>query len=137
MAWLAATPKPDPRTRRGKQPEAVALISRLDAMKRDGIVPTMPPNPAPHIVDRLVEMGITETAGMGIGPISWQSIDAWCNRTGIDLPSWEAKLIRQLSVEYVAENRRAESENCPPPWRAEVTQREIEVEIAQLGALLG
>lgn len=137
MAWLAATPKPDPRSRRGKVAEPETPISRLDRMQRLGIDPPMPPNPAPHIIARLIEIGLTEAAGMGIVPIGWQTIDAWCRRTGSDLDPWEARMLRRLSVEYVAENRRAESENCPPPWRAEVTQREIEVEHAQLEALLG
>lgn len=106
-------------------------------MKRDKIVPQMPPNPAPHIIQRLLEIGLAEAAGMGTGPVSWQAIDAWANRTGIILSPWEARLIRSLSVAYVAEGRVAESETCPPPWRAEVSEREKEVELARLRAVLG
>lgn len=109
----------------------------MEKLKRDKIVPQMPPNPVPHIIARLLEIGLTEAAGMGAGPVSWQAIDAWCNRTGVDLLPWEAKLIRSLSVAYVAEGRNAESENCPPPWRASVTDREREVELARLRAVLG
>lgn len=137
MAWLNATPKPDARTKRAKLADAEPALSRIDDMKKRKITPGMPPNPAPHIVARLVEIGLTEAAGMGNGPLSWPTIDAWCNRTGIDLAPWEARLIRQLSVDYVAESRLAESENCPPPWRAEVTQREIETELARLQMVLG
>ena len=96
----------------------------------------MPPNLAPHIIDRLIEIGLTEPAGMGVGPVSWREIDAWCNRT-IDLPPWEARLLRSLSVAYVAEGRRAESENCPPPWRWEPSEREREAEMARLRMVLG
>ena len=88
----------------------------------------------PHIITRLVEIGLTEA---GSSPLSWREIDAWCARTGVDLAPWEARLIRSLSVAYLAEGRKAESETCPPPWRAGVTQREIDADEAALDALLG
>ncbi len=138
MAWLQATPKPDPRRfPNGKVPPTLKLVSRHERMKSDGITPQMPPNPAPHIIDRLIEIGLTEAAGMAAGPLSWQEIDAWCNRTGVDLPPWEARLIRRLSSEYLSESRKAEDENCPPPWRAPVTQRERDVEMERLVMVLG
>jgi hypothetical protein len=136
MAWLNAKPKPDPRTRRGKRDEA-PKVSRLERLKKNGVTPPMPPNPAPHIFDRLIEIGLTEAAGMGAAPISWREIDAWCSRTGIDLDPWEARLIRSLSTAYIAEGHRAEAETCPPPWRAPVTEREIQVEIDVLDMVLG
>lgn len=137
MAWLNATPKPDERTKRAKNSEGRPTISRLEQMKRDKIPLQMPPNPAPHIVDRLVEVGLSEAAGMGIAPLSWQSLNAWQLATGVVLAPWEARLIRRLSVEYVAEGRRAESENAPAPWRTEVTAREMELELARLEMVLG
>lgn len=74
---------------------------------------------------------------MGTAPLSWREINEWQTATGVALSSFEAKTIRKLSVEYVAESRRAESENCPPPWRAEVTDREREVAEAKLRMVLG
>lgn len=136
MAWLNATPKPDESTKRAS-PVAAGEGSRLDQYKRQKIDPPMPPNPAPHIIDRLVEIGLNEAAGMGVGPISWLSIDAWQRLTATYLSPWEAKLIRALSVEYVAESRRAESETCPPPWRAKVTARERDTELQRLQMVLG
>lgn len=140
MAWLNATPKPDERTKRGKrlaEGKVPPPISRIEKMKADKITPQLPPNPAPHIIDRLVEIGMTEAAGMGVGPLSWREINEWQRATSVTLEPWEARLIHSLSVAYVSESRRAESENCPPPWRAEVTKREIEVERAALDLLLG
>lgn len=136
MAWLHATPKPDERSRRAKTEQGPA-ISRLDRMKADGVSPQMPPNPAPHIVERLIEIGLTEAAGMGVGPLSWLSINEWQRAACVRLDPWEAKLIRRLSIEYVAEGRRAEKETCPPPWHREVTQREREIEQKRLQAVLG
>lgn len=106
-------------------------------MKKDGIEPKLPPNPAPHIIHRLTEIGLTEANGMGASPLSWREIEAWQRSTNVCLDPWEARLIRQLSREYLSEAHRAESENCPPPWRTEVTQRELEVEEEQLRMVLG
>lgn len=137
MAWLHARPKPDARSRRGKDEPSGPVLSRLDDLKRKKIDPPMPPNPAPHLLGHLIEMGLTEAAGMGSVPLSWREIAAWQENTCVQLEPWEARLIRNLSKAYLAEGHRAESENCPPPWRAPVTQRELDIEEAQLRALLG
>jgi hypothetical protein len=141
MAWLHATPKPDPRTKRGKRAEAEAeaapKISRIEQLKRDRITPQMPPNPAPHIVEWLIEIGLTDNSGMSATPLTWCEINAWCARTRVSPAPWEARLIRRLSSDYIAESRKAESETCPPPWRAEVSQRELDIEEARLRNVLG
>jgi len=134
MAWLNAMPKPDPRTKRGQAADQPPAISRAAKMKKDGIPIQMPPSPAPHIIDRLVEIGLTDADG---APISWLAINEWQRATCVHLAPWEARLIRRLSVEYVAESRRAESENAAPPWRTDVTPREREVEEARLRTVLG
>jgi hypothetical protein len=136
MAWLAATPKPPAGSKRAQTGQA-PKISRIDQLKKDGIVPHMPANSVPHITQRLIEIGITESNGMGSAPLSWRELSEWQRNTAVDLAPWEARLIRQLSVAYVNESRRAESETCPPPWQAEVTQRELEVAEAKLRMVLG
>ncbi len=106
-------------------------------MTKNKITPQMPANPLPHLVDWLVEMGLSEAAGMGVAPLSWRTIDAWCARTGIDLAPWEARLIRSLSSSYVAMGRVAEDETCAPPWRMLVAQQERDSEMARLEMVLG
>lgn len=96
----------------------------------------MPPNPAPLFTDRLIELGLTQAAGMGAGPISWSELDAWQRQTRVAIEPWEARLLRRLSTIYLAESRKAESENCPPPWRTHVTAREREIEEAALRSVL-
>jgi hypothetical protein len=141
MAWLNATPKPPEGSKRAeliqKKKAEAPKLSRLAEMKRAKIEPAMPPNPLPHLVEWFIEMGMSEANGMGMSPISWREIDAWCHRTGIDLSPWEAQILRRLSVEYLAESRRAEDENCPSPCRTEVTQSERETEQARLEMVLG
>ena len=137
MAWLNATPKPAPGTKRAENAAKLPKISRAEQMKKDKIPVRLPPNPVPAITEKLMELGLSEAAGMGAAPLSWKEIDAWCNRTAVDVPPWEARLIRRLSVEYVAESRRAEDENYPSPWRTEVSPQEIDTEEARLRMVLG
>ena len=137
MAWLNAVPKPDPRSKRAENADAAPAVSRIAAMKASGVTPVMPPNPAPHIVERLIEIGLTEATGTGVGPLGWPTIDAWQRVSGVDLPPWEARLIRSLSVAYVAESRAAESENCPAPWLAPATEASISAELRVLDEVLG
>jgi len=137
MAWLNATPKPPEGSRRAQEKDQPPRLCRAEQMTKDGVTFAMPPNPAPHILGYLLEIGLTEAAGMGAGPISWQSINTWQVAMGKRLPRWEMRLIRKLSVEYLAEGHRAESENCPPPWRVAVSQREKDLEVARLQMVLG
>jgi hypothetical protein len=106
-------------------------------MENAGIPIQMPPNPAPHILTRWMEIGPTEATGMGAGPITWVTIKAWQEVMGISLDRWEARLIRKLSLAYLKEGHLAESENHPAPWRGEVTEREAKVEMARLEMVLG
>jgi hypothetical protein len=130
-------PRPDPRSRRGQVEETKPRRSRIDELKRRKIEPALPPNPAPHITDRLIEIGLTEAAGMGVVPISWREIDAWQRQTCVAIEPWEKRLLRRLSAAYLAENRKAEIEHAPPPWRAQVTAHEREIAEAELRSVLG
>ncbi|WP_241216764.1 hypothetical protein [Sphingomonas koreensis] len=137
MAWLQATPKPPAGSKRAELADHAPKLSRLARMKKDGVAPPMPPNPAPHIIDWLTEIGLVGGGGMGAIPVSWQEIVAWQSASGVRLEPWVARLIHRLSTAYVAFSRKAEEENCPPPWRAPVTQRERDTEEARLRLLLG
>jgi hypothetical protein len=48
MAWLNATPKPPPGSKRAKIASDKPALTRLEQAKRDGIKPQMPAAPAPH-----------------------------------------------------------------------------------------
>lgn len=137
MAWLHAVPKPPEGSRRAQTAGQARRLSRLDQMKKDGIEPRMPPNPLPHLINWLIEIGITESTGTGPKPLSWREIRAWQSNVHVRLAPWEARLLRHLSVAYIAQGRKAESENCPAPWHTEVTQREREIEEEVLRAVLG
>lgn len=140
MAWLAATPKPPEGSRLSEQWDRVdpdAKKSRADRMGKAAAASAMPPNPMPHITERLIEMGLVEVAGMGAVPLSWSTLSAWSQMTGVRLCPWEARTMRRLSAEYLAEGRRAEDMTCPPPWAAPVSEVEISSEQAALERVLG
>ena len=97
----------------------------------------MPPNPLPHLIGWFTEIGMTGSNGMGTTPLNWSEIAAWQTNTRVVLSPWEARLIRSLSLAYVAESRVAEEETCPPPWYGEATEAGKAAEIAILDAVLG
>lgn len=99
--------------------------------------PPMPPNPATIIIDRLIEIGLVSGNGMATLPLAWGEINEWQRSTGVDLPAWEARLIRKLSETYIAEGKKAEHEACPAPWRPEGAQRDHKREANILDSILG
>lgn len=118
VAWLNTTPE------RAKHDKSEApRLTRLETMRRefkdDDYHPEMPPlDGAAFLLSYLFELGPTQAAGMGAAPISHQEIAAWQELTGIVLQPWQARFLRRLSGEYVAESHKAEKRECPAPWRA-------------------
>lgn len=137
LAYLQAVPRPPRGSKRAEAFDPGAALSRRDQMKKDGVPVLMPVNPAPHIIDRLIEVGLTEAAGMGAGPVSWGAINEWQRATRVILPPWEAKLLRRLSSDYLSMSRAAEEETCPAPWRGVPTEAAIKAELRALDAVLG
>lgn len=83
-------------------------------------MPEMPPlEQGGYLVGYLTEIGPTIAAGMGAGPITFEEIDRWCVRIGIDLQPWETRFLKRLSNEYLSEQHRAEKLGCVPPWIAQ------------------
>lgn len=92
-------------------------------MQAEGIDPPTPPCDGLFLVEYLMEIGPIVPAGMGAGSVSWRDIAAWQDCTGILLEPWQAKLIRQLSSDYLNMSREAEKPECPAPW---LSDEEIE-----------
>lgn len=80
----------------------------------------MPPNPAPHIFDWLLDIGPAISGAMGDGPIEWRDMAAWEHHTGIELDPFEARTIRRLSRAYLAQRYDAKKPDCPPPYRVAI-----------------
>jgi len=82
-------------------------------MQEDGIVPPMPILPATSYIEWLMDLGPADPEG---APIGWRTLQAWQECTGIRLQPWEAKLLRSLSGDWLAEKDRAKKPDCPAPW---------------------
>jgi hypothetical protein len=84
-----------------------------------------------------MEIGPVEANGMGRSPIGWQAIDAWARQTLAQPTPWEARLLRRLSADYLAESHRAEDCHHPAPWWPESLEVDQEANERQLRAVLG
>lgn len=85
-------------------------------MKAAKITPQLPPNSVPYLTDWLFEIGPTVSGGMGPSPIGWRDMEAWQALTGVELLPWEAKLLRRLSYDFIAQMQDAKKMDCPDPW---------------------
>jgi len=111
-AWLNTAPN----KRDGDKSKKKELTRRAQ-FKEDGLHELeMPPCDCLHVVTYLFEVGPTMQSGMGESPITHQEIAAWQSNTGIELQTWEARFMRQLSIEYLSEAQRAAEHDCAAPW---------------------
>ena len=72
----------------------------------------MPPCDATYLVGYLFEIGPT----LGETPLTHSEIEAWMRNTGIRLSTWEARVLKRLSIEYLDESRQATDAARPSPW---------------------
>lgn len=84
---------------------------RLDA----GGLPDVPPidSAATHLVDWLFDAGPLNAAGVRL---TWADLESWQRGSGVSLQPWQARMLRALSGEYLAESRGAAEHDAPPPW---------------------
>lgn len=86
-------------------------------MQDDKQTPELPPvEAAGYLVGHLWEVGPTMATGSGSGPITFQELHAWQEQIGVELQPWEIRILRQLSLDYLVEFRKAEDPLCPPPY---------------------
>ena len=103
-------------------------------MRREGTSLNLPDNPAPYLVEWLMEIGPTVPTGAGEGPIGYRDMLAWSQITGIELEPWEARLLRSLSAAFVGERYRARKPGCPSPMDddPEVVQARVDQQFANM-----
>ncbi|MGK5049605.1 hypothetical protein ACQ4WP_27470 [Janthinobacterium sp. GB4P2] len=92
-------------------------MSRRERIEKDGREIEMPPlECGEHLIGYLYEFGPTMAAGMGAGPVTFVEMEAWQRARGINLHPWEARLLRRLSCDYLAESHKATKWDCPAPY---------------------
>jgi hypothetical protein len=124
MAWLNAVPE-RPENDKSKAPRLSRLESLRKLRKDDKYMPDMPSVEAEHTLDYLFEIGPVMGGSMGVSPITNEEIQAWQLNTGIELQSWQARLIRRLSLDYLTESQKAEKRDCPAPWIVEKLESKL------------
>lgn len=99
MAWLNATPDGD-------------KISRFDWLEANDYGVVYPDCDADYILVYLQEIGLT----LGDQPLNFGEIESYQNVSGIDLQSWEARILKKLSVAYLSESNKAKDSNVETAW---------------------
>lgn len=75
--------------------------------------PDMPPlECGEYLIGYLYEIGPTS----GEEAITQPAIRAWQDNIGIELPPWQVRLLRRLSIDYLSESHQARKRDCPAPW---------------------
>jgi hypothetical protein len=85
-------------------------------MEAAGEAVSLPDCPAPFIVAQLLEIGPVVATTMGSAAISWRDLVAWQQCTGVPLSPWRARMLVELSREYLSFSSAAEKADCPAPW---------------------
>jgi hypothetical protein len=101
---------------KSEKPKVSRLQKMRDDLGNDEFNPPMPPVQAPHLLEYFYEVGPAIPNGMGCAPISFAEIEKWQSVTGIEVQSWEARILRRLSVEYCNESHIAQKIDAEAPW---------------------
>jgi hypothetical protein len=84
-------------------------------MKEAGQEAEIPDVAAPFLLSYLLEIGPVINTGFGAREIIWQDIQAWQDCLGIRIPPWQARLVINLSKEYLSFSKKAEEPSCLSP----------------------
>jgi hypothetical protein len=104
---------------KSKAPPVSRRQKMKDERKDQDYEPDMPPaEGVGYLLGYLWEVGPTMAAGMGAGPVTHTELRAWQANTGIELAPWEARILRRLSHDYLAESHAAEKPDRAAPWQA-------------------
>lgn len=84
------------------------------------------PNADIFLVEAFNMSGVYESNGMGITPLTWSSIDGFCNRSTYDLEGWQAEIIIDMSRIYCSWINKGKVDICSSPWKHESEVDEID-----------
>lgn len=84
------------------------------------------PIPDVLIVEAFFDCGMSQQTGMGELPISWQEIKSYSDASGINLTSWEARMVRLMSKEYLSFKSESEKyQTLSAPYEPELTEEDL------------
>lgn len=80
-----------------------------------------------HLVSHVFhEIGIANNGGMGLAPVSFTELDAYCNRMQTDLTAWESIQVINMSREYCSWLNKGKDKTCVSPWSDNSEEARIE-----------
>lgn len=128
LGWLHAVPQRQPSRRQSGAPTPPArpTTTRMEQMQANGVqeLPIPPLGPeCVHMVEHWFDVGPAMPSGYGDVPLTHGEIDAWQRNCGIELPPWQASLLRRMSRGYLAERVAGVDPLRSPPW-AEVSAQQ-------------
>lgn len=88
-----------------------------------GIEPGLPEVALQYLIDFFLDAGPEMHGGMAPAPLTHGELWAWQQNTGNDLEPWETTMLRRLSAEWITMKDRAESRDCPAPYRVSLPSR--------------
>jgi hypothetical protein len=123
LAWLNTAPIPE--KKHSVSVGSIKPMTRLQTMrldrKDDDYMPDMPEVEGHHqMLNYLWDCGPFMSGGMGEQPLSHSEIWCWQDNSGIELNAWQARTLRRLSAEYLAQCQASSKPDCPSP--IEMTQ---------------
>lgn len=96
--------------------EAPPPKTRLQMLRDERKQPTFEPR-LPEVAggDQLLEWFWDVGPANAGSALTHTEIRNWQDNTGFELQSWQARLLRRMSQEYLAETQRAAADKCDPP----------------------
>ena len=92
-------------------------VTRAQKIEQKGGTPLFPElDEVAYLVAYWQDLGIVGNGAMGMVPLPYSEIKAWCNGKAISLDPWEFSLIIDMSREYITEYYAAEEPDRPPPY---------------------
>lgn len=88
-------------------------------LKNELYEPEMPPLDmgGVYLIEYFWEVGPAMSGGFSMSPITNAELRAWQHNIGISLQPWEARVLRRLSTEYIAESHDAEERDAIEPFK--------------------
>lgn len=77
-------------------------LNRWDIFKKIGDEPQFPNiDGMEYLLHHCKQIGFTSSNGMGLSPVSYQEIEAYCGLTGLEFTPEEVNVIIEMSRNYV------------------------------------
>lgn len=119
MAWLHS-----PAAQPGGNPTGSTAMCRAQQLQADGQRIYTPPVTVAYLCNYLDQIGLTQSNGFGLSPLSPADILGWQQGTATPLAPWEFDLLLAASRAYVNYPRSADQ---APPCAEQITTAQPDV----------